>query len=547
MECASSRRYLSLWLRRLATDRVTRQSRRPADRPLALVGPVKNARLLLAVNDAAARQGLSVAMSFTDACAIHPALDWAEMIPHEDARLLASIAEWCERYTPLVGSDPPDGLILDITGVAHLFGGERALARDLVKRLAGQGFHARIGIADSVGAAWAAARHGSNPILPQGRSAEHLAPLLVAALRLAPETKEGLVQLGLRTIGDIMDRPRAPLAARFGPSLMQRLDQALGREEEPITPRLPLPPFSVEQGFPEPLSRDEDLLAVLAQLAERLCWLLEQHGKGARQVLASFFAVDGTVRRLQIGTSRPLRDAGQLHRLLTEKFALTQWDNAFGFDRIRLAVLESESAAPAQTDWSEGEHGLGIAHLIDRLSARLGTARVLRLIPQDTHVPEQACVAIPAANAAEFTIPFTSPSWGGRRGEARPVRRSPKGEDGRAEPGGWGESPQTPAQDSLVPARPLRLFERPEPVETIAAVPDGPPVRFRWRLMSHKIARLEGPERIAMPWWRDEKNRALMRDYFRVETADGVRLWLYREGVYDGTTQPRWFLHGFLA
>jgi protein ImuB len=526
MERGSLGRYLSLWLRRLATDQVTRQSRASPDRPLALVGAAKNARVLTAVNDAAARLGLRVSMNFADACAILPTLDWAEAAPAEDARLLARSAEWCERYTPLVGIDPPDGLLFDIAGVAHLFGGEAALGADLVKRLAAQGLSARIGIADTVGAAWAAARHGKTAIVPSGKTGAALAPLPLAGLRLLPETRDGLVQLGLKTIGDIMVRPRGPLAARFSAELMRRLDQALGREEEPISPRTPVPALSVEQGFAEPLLRDEDLLAVLARLQERLCELLEKRREGARQLRASFFGVDGRVNRIEIGTSRPLHEAAHLHRLFTDKFAAARWDNAFGFDRIRLCVLDAESIAPAQTDLMHAEEGPALAHLIDRLSARLGEPRVLRLICQDTHVPEHASIAIPAASAQEFapTRPLRS----------RFASTSPAGGGGKYQ------------QDSLAALRPVRLFERPEPIDAIAEIPDGPPVKFRWRRVSHDVSNVEGPERIAMPWWRDEKNRALTRDYFRVETTDGARLWLYREGLYSETSGPRWFCHGFL-
>ena len=497
-----------------------------------MVGAVKNARLLIAIDDAAARLGLRVGMSFADACAICPALDWAETAPDEDARILDSVAGWCERYTPLVGMHPPDGLIFDITGVAHLFGGEAGLARDLLTRLKAQRFHARIGIADTVGAAWAAARHGKIPIIPPGRTSEALAPLPLAALRLTPEIRDGLIQLGLKTVADIMVRPRAPLTARFGAEPMQRLDQAMGWEEEPITPRVPLAPFSVEQGFPEPLLRDEDLTAVLARLTERLCALMEKRGQGARQLLASFFGVYGTVNRIQVGTSRPLHDAARLHRLFTDKFALAQWDNEFGYDRIRLAALETELLVPAQKDLSSGEEGPEFAHLIDRLTARLGDTNVLRFMAQDSHVPEHASVAIPAASAQEFSLDEFS------------------------------------HQDSLTPPRPLRLFERPERIDAIAEVPDGPPVRFRWRRVSHHVIRVEGPERIAMPWWRDAPSPErlsrstpdqvggrlsptrgevnLTRDYFRVETRDGARLWLYREGLYGETAQPSWYLHGFL-
>jgi protein ImuB len=563
MESVSSRRYLSVWLRRLATDRITRDLQRPVDRqldrgPLALTGTVKNARLLTAVNDAAARAGLRVGMSFADACAIQPALHWAEAAPEADERLLLALAGWCERYTPLIGVNRPDGLMFDITGVAHLFGGEMALARDCAKHLSRFGLHTRIGIADTVGAAWAAARYGKIAILPSGQTAAAVASLPLGALRLTEEIRNGLRQLGLKTIGELMTRPRAPLAARFGQELIQRLDQIAGREDESITPLLPVPQLSVEQGFPEPLLRDEDILGVLARLGERLCAMLEQRGQGARQMKAWFFGVDGTVNRLAIGTSRPLRDAGHLHRLFTDKFALAKWDNAFGFDKIRLAVMEAESLAPAQKDLTAGEDGPDFAHLIDRLSARLGESRVQRLMPQDSHVPEHASVAVPAASVKEFG-PFSSPpererssGVAGSGGGQLMVRRhgpSPKpsgvyARDSFVPP--FSREGKTIEQDSLAPARPLRLFKRPEPVETIAEVPEGPPVSFRWRRISHEIASVEGPERIALPWWRDDKDRVLTRDYFRVQTADGARLWLFREGLYSETERPRWFLHGFL-
>ena len=577
MPNVSSRRYLSLWLRRLATDRLTRQSQRQADQPIALVGAVKHARLLIAVNDPAAKLGLRVGMSFADACAICPALDWAETAPDEDDRVLDGVARWCERYTPLVGIHPPDGLIFDITGVAHLFGGEAGLARDLMTRLKAQAFHARIGIADTVGSAWAAARHGKVPIIPPGGTEEALTPLPLAALRLAPEIRDGLVQLGFKTVGDIMARPRPPLTARFGAELMQRLDQAMGREEEPITPRLPVPPFSVELGFPEPLQRDEDLIAVLARLTEWLCVSMEKRGQGARQLLASFFGVNGTVNRLRIGTSRPLREASRLNRLFTDKFVHAQWDNEYGYDRIRLAALETQSHVPLQKDLASGEDGPELAHLIDRLTARLGATRVLRFLPQDSHVPEQESVAIPAASAQEFAQLAPPPergrssrtSTGGGpspRHDPSPKPSRAKRIDGFAPP--FSREGNELHQDSLTPVRPLRLFERPEPIDVIAEVPDSPPVKFRWRRVAHDVARVEGPERIAMPWWCDtpsperlsrstpdqvggrlsptRREVSLTRDYFRVETRDGARFWLYREGLYGETAHPRWYLHGFL-
>jgi len=525
------------------------------------VGAVKNARRLIALNDAAERAGWRVGMSFADACAIVPDLMSADEAPQEDARLLSAVADWCERYTPLVGLDAPDGLLFDITGVAHLFGGEAALAQDLTQRLAGFGFRTRIGIADTVGAAFAMAHHGKERIVPCGKTREVLAPLPLAALRLPLETRQGLSRLGLKTIADLMACPRGPLTARFGAHLMRRLDQALGAEEEPISPRQPAPALSVEQGFAEPIFRDEDVLLIIGRLTERLCESLEKRGEGIRRIRASVFGVDGRLFRLDIGTSGPLRDGVRLHRLFADKFATVSWDCEFGFDCIRVSVLETQSVSPAQKNFAAGEDdGQTVSHLIDRLTARLGETRVLRLVEQDVHVPEHACVAIPAADAEEFSVPITSPLRGGRNAEAASAARHFGWGDGCGEapppeiardarsqfrPPRKGEvMPRT--HDTLAAMRPVRLFERAEPIEAIAEVPDGPPVRFKWRRAVHHVARVEGPERIALPWWRDGKNRPLTRDYFRVETDAGARLWLYRDGLFRETLGPRWFLHGFL-
>jgi protein ImuB len=261
--------------------------------------------------------------------------------------------------------------------------------------------------------------------------------------------------------------------------------------------------------------RDEDVLHIIDRLTLHLCASLEKRGQGARRIMASVFGVDGRVFRLEIGTSRPLRDCTKLHRLFTDKFANATWDSEFGFDRIRVSVLEAESLGPAQKDLTAGEdNGHTLSHLIDRLTARLGECRVLALVEQDTHVPEHACVAIPAAEAEDF------------------ASKPHKGEGIKL--------------DTLAAARPVKLFERPELIEAVAEVPDGPPVRFTWRRTTHQVVRVEGPERIALPWWRDGKNRPLTRDYFRVETEAGARLWLYRDGLYGETVGPRWFLHGFL-
>jgi len=529
------KRYLSLWLRRLPTDRLTRaHSPAPAE-PLVVAAEDKGALRLAAVNDAAARLGLKVGLALADARAMYPALAVADADPPADRRLLAAIADWCDRYTPLVGLDPPDGLVLDITGCAHLFGGEAALARDLVRRLAGQGFQARVAVADTVGCAFAVARYGepSLPhsrlapsrgrenldclIVPSGDTHAALLPLPLAALRITAGTVAALAQVGLKRIADVVARPRAPLAARFGEDFLRRLDQALGRTDEPITPRLPVPAYVAEQRFAEPVLLEADVLATIAHLAHELARLLERRGDGARTLQAALFRTDGKVVRIAVGTGAPLRAGEHIGALFAERLAAVgeACDPGFGFDVIRLAAMATERCDPAQTGLGTPDHAAELAHLIDRLGARFGLRRVTRLVPHDTHIPEFAVVAMPARSVRE------------------------------KHPGGTASGIQD--QDSLAPIRPIHLFERPEPIEATAEVPDGPPVNFRWRRVLHQVAHAEGPERIAMQWWRDDTGRPLTRDYFRVESREGVRVWLYREGFYNARARPHWFLHGVFA
>jgi protein ImuB len=532
------RRYLSVWLRRLATDRMTRaHSGAPVETaPLVIAEPVKNALRLAAVNDAAMRLGLKTGMALADAKAMYPTLTVAEAAPAADRRLLEAIADWCDRYTPLVGLDPPDGMMLDITGCAHLFGGEAALGHDIVRRLALQGLAARAAIADTVGCAWAVARFSPLPlterekekngracviVLPGG-AREALLPLWLMALRIAPETAEGLGQAGLKRIADVIERPRAPLAARFGESFIRRIDQALGREDEPITPRLPIPAYVVERRFADPILLEADVLRTIEQLAHELARLLERRQEGARRLQVALFRTDGKVYRIEAGTGAPLREAARIRALFAERLAAAgdACDPGFGFDVIRLSAPRIERCDPIQTGLSAPDQAAELMHLVDRLGARFGLSRVSRLVPQDTHIPEFAVAALPAADDRHRRADGQYPS----------------------------SAVAASVQDSLAPTRPPRLFARPEPIEAIAEVPDGPPARFRWRHVLHQVIHVEGPERIAMEWWHDRTGHALTRDYFRVESREGVRVWIYREGLYDHKgTPPKWFIHGLFA
>ena len=447
-------------------------------------------------------------MGLADARAMIPTLAVADEDPNADLTLLDEIADWAERYTPLVARGS-DGLMLDITGCAHLFGGEEALLADCLARLLTQGFLARGAIADTPGAAWAIARFAETGVTGPGAALPVLASLPVAALRLEAETVSALNRVGLKRIGQIVDAPRAPLAARFGSLLLRRLDQALGREEEAIDPRRPPPVFIAERRFAEPIAREEDVSAALTSLAATLAASLERHGEGARRLEYALFRVDGAVTRITGGATRPLRSPKLILALFREKFASfgDDLDAGFGFDMARLSAAATAPADPLQTDLiGDGDPAADIAGLVDRIGARLGEDRVTALVEHPTHIPERAESFVPQAALA---------------GQPRAA---------------------APPPDSAL--RPLRLFAHPEPIVVTAEIPDGPPAQFRWRRALYRVIRAEGPERIAAEWWN---GIGPTRDYFRVEDEAGRRFWLYRDGLFSEAAEPQWYVHGLFA
>lgn len=480
-----------------------------------------------------------------------------ERDPEGERETLEAIADWCDRFTPLVGLDDAfdgeAGLLLDVTGVAHLFGGEAALAATVVRGLAKQGFEARAAIAGNGAAARAVARHGledgkSRVIEPGGEGAA-LAPLPVAAIDPVASRVADLGRLGLGTVAALAALPRAALARRFGRDLLDRLDEAEGRAERPISPRRPVPALIAERRFMEPILARDDVAAVLRSLAEGLAESLEQRGEGVRLVEAAAWRVDGSVQRTVVGTGRPIRDPDLLMMLFAERLKGEEnvIEVGFGIDLVRLSVLATSRHDPTQIDLS-GDTGSRVAFdgLIDRLGARLGPRRVVTHLPGDRHLPEGAAIAVAAGSS--------------------------EGRDG-----GHAWSTLLGAIADEPPSRPLRLLTRPEPIETLADLADGPPLRFRWRRAFYEVERAEGPERIAAEWWRlplglgpeadaetSEPNlvgeageeaalprletAAATRDYFRIEDTSGRRFWIFRVGLFGRETlRPRWFLHGLFA
>lgn len=485
----------------------------------------RSAQRISALDERAEALHLKRGMGIADARAMHPSIDIVEADPEADRRLLEGLADWCDRYTPLVALDGADGLYLDVTGCTHLFGGERAMLDDILARFFQQGFDVRAGLAATPGAAWAAARFCGDRIVPSGEEEALLAPLPLAALRIEADIRASLESVGLRTAGAVMAALRAPLARRFGATLLLRLDQALGRLDEAVSPRLPVAPLSVERHLAEPVVLTAEIERLVEMLAVTLKIDLERRGEGARMLALLLFRVDGAVIRIAVGTSRPLREPKLIQRLFHERLTALEQDidAGYGFDLVRLSVLAAAAFDMQQADLTgeTEDDGADIALFADRIRARLGDNAVLKAVAVESHLPERAVATIPFSEAPQRTTP-------------------PKRSDRKDAP---------PPTTIFPPERPIRLFRSPEPIEVPATeMPEGPPMNFRWRRALYRVARAEGPERIAPEWWQKGEEDAPTRDYFRIEDSDGRRYWLYRQGLYGaGQPSPRWFMHGVFA
>jgi protein ImuB len=509
-------RYLALFLPFLPTE-ILRASGRfpgsdgPDSPPLVLTEMQRGAMRLAAIDARGLALGLRPGMALADARARLPGLLVHPADPAREAAMLSAMAADSERFTPMVALDPPHGLMLDITGCAHLFGGEAGLMRQIRRRFRQRGYAPVLALAPTPDAARALARFGGADCL-SAMAAETRA-LPVAALEAGEDVLLALNRAGLKDIAALEACPPGVLAARFGAGLVTKLRRVLGQDNARITPLRPLPECLAERHFPEPLLALDAVLALVKRLAGDLAGLLEARGEGGRRFELSLFRSDGRVQRLAVETGHACRDPEAIERLFALRIETLAdpLDPGFGFDSIRLSVLASEMFGAVQPDFDGHRlEDLALEALIDRLSTRFGAARVLRAEAEDTHDPVRAARFVPAQRQA---VPS---SW-------------PEPEPGEG------------------PRRPIRLFDPPQAIEALAEVPDGPPLRFRWRRVLHEVARAEGPERIAPQWWRVEAG-TLARDYYRIEDSQGRRFWVFRQGFYGQSGQPpRWFLHGLFA
>jgi protein ImuB len=487
-----TRRVVSLWFPRLASDRVLRA--RPVDGPFALTLKQNSANRIYCLNQAALARGLHVGMSYADARAFCPDLQSRAADPAQDQRFLQVLSRWATRYCPWVGLEGVDGLVMNITGAAHLFGGEPAMLADMRNRLMRAGLSVQIGLADTRGAAWALAHFGEG-IAPAGDPLPALRALPVAALRIDEQMSTTLQRLGLRSIGDLAGAARAPLTRRFGPGLVLRLDQALGAQPEELSVQADPPHYAVRMTLPEPIGLVSDVMAGTERLLESLCSKLKTHEMGARILCLSLRRVDHDHQQVELRLARPLRDP---HRILPLfERGIHEIESGFGIDQLRLQAVQVEPLPVQQITHVSGAGREKLEDLISRLGTRIGLENIQRFVPADSHIPERSFRSEPAA----YCEP--SSSW------------------------------------SCPQPRPICLF----PPEPIAGRGPRPPARFRWRRMSLTTGRATGPERIAPEWWLEDDNwRSGLRDYWRVETRQGRRLWLFYT-----PQNPGWFVQGEFA
>jgi protein ImuB len=474
------------------------------DEPLVTVEKQGSRRTIASACPAAQKLGLRSGMALAQAQALVPDLHVFDAKPEDDEIALTGLARWAIGYSPVVTIDPPDGLWIDIAGVAHLFGSEEELLADLMRRLTAQGVAAMVAVADAPGTAWAVARYGKGSIVPTGRTVDAIATLPVQALRLATDILGTMNRLGIERVGQLAAMPRAPMVRRFGKDTALRLDQAMGHAFEPINPLIPSETPVATQAFADPIGRLEDIKRVLLRLSENLCRDLVRRGEGIRRLDLVFRRVDQKGASLRIGTAKASRDHVHLAKLFDER--LETIDPGFGIEEIVLIASKVEPLTETQSEAygiaDSDATGVDMSRLVDRLSAKAGTNQVYRLAPVQTHVPERM------AKRISPLAPPTGATW-----------------------------------PEMLP-RPTRLLDPPESITATALLPDHPPVMFVWRKRHHKVSHADGPERIAPEWWRGDKNGP-SRDYYRVETDQGGRYWIFRDAPTD--EGGRWWLHGFMA
>ncbi|MDB2668471.1 DNA polymerase Y family protein [Alphaproteobacteria bacterium] len=534
---ATGRRIVSLWFPYWLTQ--TCGDGFEDGRPFALLEAQKSAGRLVALTPLAEAAGLYVGMALADARALVPELQTAMVSRAAAQAKLKKTARWLQRYTPWVGYDAPGqsqpgafALLLDISGCAHLFSGERAMLEDMKARFEARGIRLRAAVAGTIGAAWGLARFGPEAdiiVLPPEQESDAMLPLPPAALRLPPAHIDLCERLGLDSIAALANFSRPALTRRFGALPVMRMEQAFGQAGEALSPCLPIPRFFVQQSLPQGVTQIPALTDLLEPLCQPLAAQLEAAGQGAQRLDLAMTRCDNAVLALSLQLASPSVSAGHMASLFADRLERLSSGIDAGFGIEKLVLAASQTSPLRAPQMAMGLHGRrhapppasALAHLMDRLVGRLGAQRVVRPVAHASYIPERAVAYVSVLEA----------------GQAR-------------------ASTQADKPDSVmdIATRPLFMLCAPEPIEVIAEVPEGAPYRFRWRRVLREVVAAQGPERISPEWWQEvfgqneTSHNRQTRDYFRVEDRHGHRFWLYRDGLYGRETQrPKWFMHGVFA
>lgn len=498
-----ARRYVSVWFRHLTTDWFSLQAPERHKQPFVLTAPVHGRVMIVAANAVAEARGLHVGMVLADARAVEPTLLALPEKPELANKLLHRLAEWCIRFTPVVAVDLPNGLLLDVSGCAHLWGGEAPYLETILKKLQARHYDVQAAMADTPGLAWAVARYGRAPwVIDTHRHIDTLLPLPPEALRLDADVVARMHRLGLHQVRQFIHLPRTSLRRRFGEAFLRRLGQALGHEDEVLESVQPLEAYQERLPCLEPIVTATGITIALEQLLQMLCQRLQQEQKGLRTAVLKGYRVDGKVEQVTIGTHRPSNSPRHLFKLFEP--SLPTIEPALGIELFILEAPKVEDHYDHQEKLWEGHGGLDdlrLSELIDRLAGRLGPEVIHRYVPDEHYWPERSL-----RRATSLQEAVTSP---------------------------W----------CLGHVRPLQLLATPERIEVTALTPDHPPMLFRYKGQLHTIIRADGPERIEQEWWLQQGQH---RDYYRVEDQEGRRYWLFRLGHYHEKIY-QWFIHGFLA
>lgn len=497
------KRFACIWFPHLVTDWIHIRQPALSHLPLVLVTTDHGRKIITNTNTMAMEQGAYTGMVLADARGLIANLQVLDDEPGRPHRLLTRLAEWCIRFTPVAAVCAPDSLLLDVTGCTHLWGGDQKYITDIYNRLINFGYHLRIGMADTIGAAWAMAHFGEKTsIVHNGCQTTALLPLPPAALRLEPALLELLQKLGLRRIEQFVHIPRAALRRRFGTPFIKRLNQALGHEEETIEPVEPVLPFHERLPCPEPIVTATGIEIAMKQLLDTICGRLQKQQQGLRAAIFKGYRTDGKITMIEVGTSRATYNSKHLFKLFEPK--MESIEPGLGIELFTMDAPKVEAVVPLQEKMWEGScalHDIALSELVDRIENKIGPHHIHRYLPAEHYWPERSFHQAESFQQQPATI------WQNTR------------------------------------PRPVHLLSSPEKIDVTAPIPDYPPLLFTYKGRLHTIKKADGPERIEREWWLEEGQH---RDYYIVEDEQGQRYWLFRLGHYEDENY-QWFIHGFFA